>query len=469
MKYQIQKPPPIIQKSKSINSNSKLLNKIFSLSITITTLALGATHALAQQSNGISLNGQVFYRDNIKYVLGDAKQAQIQNRLTSTAQINNLLDGFEELGVNGIRIAIFADGVNPNVGRYNEFYERAKDRGFMIFANPAEFNGGQRIANGTLSDIGPSVFNRNAATNALIDHIDDFTDDYDVDWVNPFNEDGGWSNAQRNTIYSTLQNRVNGATLIGPCTFGIPAAVSILENSNVGNFIGVETTHNLGFNHGSWPAFREAADRFGLEIWDSEVNHFLPNGQTVTRLESALDAGVEGLVLWNSWTTVNLNNGDISNAGITFRNLFSSGNTTEEYWIDVNNGDGANVRLSTTGNTVEPFLQTTGSQGSWTRWRFRRNTATGLWHLDRSAGGNLPRLRTDNSQFADMQATSSAGDWTQYEITPSTSREGAYYLTLPRAPSSFQRLRRHSGTNRVEFTTTNNQGGRVSWHLSKAD
>lgn len=469
MKYLILKQPPFIQKSKSINSNSKLLNRIFSLGITITTLALGATNAVAQQSNGISLNGQFFYRDNLKYVLGDAKQAQIQNRLNSTAQINNLLDGFEEVGVNGIRIAIFAEGLNPNLARYNEFYELAKARGFMIFANPAEFRGGQRIANGTLSVVGGSVLNQPAATNALIDRIDDFTDEYDVDWVNPFNEDGGWSNAQRTTIYSSLQNRVNGATLIGPCTFGIPAAISQINNSNIGNFIGVASTHNLGFNHGSWPEFREVADRFGLEIWDSEVNHFLPGAQTVTRLESALDARVEGLVLWNSWTFVNLSNGNINNTAVTVRNLFSSGNMTEEYWIDVVDGDGANVRLSSAGNTVEPFLQTTGSQGSFTRWRFNRNTATGLWHLDRSAGGSLPRLRTDNSQFADMQAKSSTGEWTRYEITPSIARKGAYYLTLPMAPASFQRLRRNNGTSRVDFATTVSQGGRVSWYISKAD
>lgn len=140
----------------------------------------------------------------------------------------------------------------------------------------------------------------------------------------------------------------------------------------------------------------------------------------------------------------------------------------QEYWIDVANGDGANVRLSTNGSVEEPFLQTVNQQGSWTRWKFVARS-DGLWHLQRAAGGNLPRLRTDTTQFADMQGTGSAGTWTRFEVTPSTTVNGAYYLTLPQAPSARQRLRRVGGSSRLEFVSANNRGNRVSWFITPAN
>ena len=172
------------------------------------------------------------YKNGMKNVLGDVKQAQIQNRISSTTQIKNLLDGFEAMGFNGVRIAIFADGVNPNVPMYDALYDEARKRGFHIFANPAQGAGGQRIANGGLSTAGPTPRqNDPAATNALIDRIRDFAQDYKCTWINPFNEDGApgnaWSVSQMNTIYKTLRNSLNGADIIGPGVWGYVVVVVV--------------------------------------------------------------------------------------------------------------------------------------------------------------------------------------------------------------------------------------------------
>ena len=74
--------------------------------IAITTIALGLS-ALNSLSS--------IYTNDMDYVLGDVKQIIITNQLNTNAQCDNLLDGFEEMEVNGIRIPIFAnDGLVPN-------------------------------------------------------------------------------------------------------------------------------------------------------------------------------------------------------------------------------------------------------------------------------------------------------------------------------------------------------------------
>ena len=86
------------------------------------------------------------YTGNLQHVLGDVKQGQIQNKLDTKEKIDNVLDGFERLGCDGVRITIFPDGTNPNPEMFDYLYKAAKKRGFKIFANPAEHSGGRRLA-----------------------------------------------------------------------------------------------------------------------------------------------------------------------------------------------------------------------------------------------------------------------------------------------------------------------------------
>lgn len=263
------------------------------------------------------------YEGNLTYVLGDVKQAFIQNKVTTTSKADNLLTGFENLGVNGIRIPIYAEGVNPNEAMYDYFFTKAKQRGFLVFANPAQSVGGRRIANGLLWTKGESVRGITAKKNALVNRIKDFSNSYRCNWICPFNEDGApgtnwWAN-QMNNIFNELRGNLHGAQLVGPCTWGIPEGIQVLNKTKVEDYSSIVTTHNLGFDHGKWNTFINKAK--GKPVWDSETNYYDKYG-TGTRLEAAIDAGVNGIVLYDSWKYINLSNGNINSTGNEVKSIY---------------------------------------------------------------------------------------------------------------------------------------------------
>lgn len=271
------------------------------------------------------LSAGISYTGNLEYIVGDVKQGQITNALNTETKIDNVLDGFEKLGCNGVRITIFPEGNNPNPELFDYLYKESKKRGFKIFANPAQHSGAMRVAHKDIKDTS-SVKNNHTATSVLINHTKDFARRYPCDWINPFNEDGivdgAWSKDQINQIYGDLYGRVNGAELIGPCTWGIPAGINMLRNSDITNYITVATTHNLGHNHDAWKEFIRVAKRHNLPVWDSEVNTHKKYANKPHRLHAALDAGVDGLVLYHAWTSyVSSKTGELKPLGITVRNL----------------------------------------------------------------------------------------------------------------------------------------------------
>ncbi|WP_372772791.1 hypothetical protein [Mangrovibacterium sp.] len=267
----------------------------------------------------LSANAQTtIYTNDMDYVLGDVKQAFIQDKITTQEQAQNLIKGLKNLGVNGIRVPIFAEGMDPNKPMFDYFYSLAVAEGFPIFANPAQSSGGQRIAIGILNGDLSSVKDDSEKTAVLINRIKDFAAEYSCKWINPFNEDGApggaWSASQMNLIYSSLKGQVNGAELIGPCAWGIPASTRVLEETTIADDITIAGTHNLGFNHENWDDFIAVAKAKNLPVWDSEVNH---NDvyTTGSRLEVAVAAGVDGLVMYNIWNTIDLTTGAIGNSG----------------------------------------------------------------------------------------------------------------------------------------------------------
>lgn len=259
------------------------------------------------------------YTNNMDYVLGDVKQAFIHNNISNKTQVDNLIKGFKNLKVNGIRIPIFAQGLEPNKAMLDYFYEQAKANGFKIFANPALFDGGRRIANGVFKDdnAGGTVKNDPVKTQILIDRIKAFALEYPCDWICPFNEDARpereWSIAQYNTIFQQLHGQLNGAELIGACQWGLEAGIETFDETEIDKYITVATTHNLGFNHNLWPGFINKAKAKGLPVWDSEVNHNKKYEDKLTRLETALENKVNGLVIYNSWRGIDLTNGNLNN------------------------------------------------------------------------------------------------------------------------------------------------------------
>lgn len=274
----------------------------------------------------IALESKGRYVGNLTDVLGDVKQGQIQNRLKTKAQVDRVLEGFYRLGCNGVRITIFADGQNPNPEMYDYLYREAKRRGFRIFANPAQDAGGVRIANKRLEGRGPPVLGSDRAAEILIDRIKRFAREYPCDWICPFNEDARtgsmWSEQQINMIFSKLRRELNGAELIGPCTWGISATIDLFRNTNIENHITVATTHNLGFEHEKWEEFLELARARRLPVWDSEVNHNRKYPDKMTRLEVALKVEVDGLVLYHAWKDlVNRNTGQLTRSGMEVRKM----------------------------------------------------------------------------------------------------------------------------------------------------
>ena len=272
------------------------------------------------------------YVNDMDYVLGDTKQAFINNKITTEAKADNLLLGFKNMGANGIRIPLFGRDVNgvdlnPNKPMFDYFYAKAVAQGFPIFANPAQGGGGKRVANNRINGNGAtegaevSVNGVQAATDELVNRVIEFSNEYpDCKWINPFNEDGRatnstWSIGQINEIYQRLYNHgLNGAELIGPCTWGLVAGIDMFKKTNIADYITVATAHNLGFNHNLWEDFIVLADAENFPVWDSEVNH---NDlyETGTRLEKAIENKVDGLVLYNSWNTVSLTTGSVNATG----------------------------------------------------------------------------------------------------------------------------------------------------------
>lgn len=396
-------------------------------------------------SANAKFDGTAIYVNDMDYVLGDVKQAFITNSITTTAQADNLIKGFVAMKVNGIRVPIFAEGLEPNKPIFDYFFNEAKAAGFKIFANPAQHSGGQRIACGILEGTFCTVLNNDTRTNILIDRIKDFADEYACDWVNPFNEDGApgaaWSTEQMDTIYASLYNQLDGAELIGPGVWGLPAGISVLNNTSVSNYISVATSHNLGYNHASWPTFIQLAESLNLPVWDSETNNNVSeanNNNTTTRIIAAIAAGVDGLVLYNSWNYISLTDGSINNTGLGVMDYYLalSIDLDKTYYID---SPIHNLRLAATGESEDAYTTSTTTTGADVEWQFVSN-GNGSLHIQRAAGGSKPRLRTDNTDLADMQSSAQSGAYTYYDITASTNTDGAYYLTLPDGPDGRQRL-----------------------------
>ncbi len=278
----------------------------------------GKSHVKKSTENSIYVN-------DMEYVLGDVKQAFIQNKVTTEDAADNLIAGFKKMKVNGIRVPIFADGLCPDKAMFDYFYENAVAEGFLIFANPAQSSGGQRIANGILNGAVKPVKDDPVQTNILINRIKDFANEYPCKWINPFNEDGrpdaAWSTNQINTIYQSLEDRVSGAELIGSCVWGLPAGILLMKNTDIAQYITVATTHNLGFNHTKWAEFIALAKNENLPVWDSETNNHDKYG-TGTRIDAAISAGVDGLVYYDSWNTISLGTGEINSGGIEVMSKF---------------------------------------------------------------------------------------------------------------------------------------------------
>jgi hypothetical protein len=282
--------------------------------ILIMTFALGVD-GKESNSNLEKKSTESIYAHQLTTVIGDVKQAQIFNKLLDKKQVDMVLQGFDKMKLSGVRIAIFPEVGNPNPEMFDYLYQKAVAMNFKIYANPAHFGGAKRIANGSLDDVTEELKGKPEKTQRLIKRLKDFARKYPCAWMSPFNEDGPvdkvWGLNQTNEIYKSCKGELNGALLLGPDCFALPKAISYLKKTNILEHIDVAASHNLGFHHKSWAAFIEIAKKNHLDVWDSETNHRKKFPNKATRIRAAIDAGVNGLVLYNSWNGIDLKDGSL--------------------------------------------------------------------------------------------------------------------------------------------------------------
>ena len=126
-------------------------------------------------------------------------------------------------------------------------------------------------------------------------------------------------------------------------------------------------------------------------------------------------------------------------------------NPNKTYYID---SPVHNLRIASSGESEDPYTTTTTTTGNDVEWSFVEK-GNGSWHIQRAAGGTLPRLRTDNSENTDMAATTSNGVYTYFDFDKGFT-DGTYFITLPDGPTNYNRLQiDNSGLVKMVSTTSN--------------
>lgn len=363
-----------------------MINRFLTFLCLYTTLSI--LPALAQNSSSIYVN-------DMDYMIADVKQAFIQDKMLTNAHVENLLKGLKAMKVNGIRIPIFSESYYPNKTILTKFITRANEEGFYLFANPVGSAGAKRTANNAYGDDDPnnvSVLNNSTKTQYYIGVLKAYAQEYKCKWISPFNEDGrpggSWSAAQINTIYASLKDNLNGAEIIGHCSWGIPAGIEVIENTNILNYVSVSTTHNLGFDHSSWRRFLQLSRDKGLPVWDSECTDNPLDGKQ-PRMDAALEYGVNGIVMYDCWKAVDLNNGNVKSLGYSLMKKYLR--TPKTPYIE----SFSDLRLSIPGG--DPQINVNGNSGI----TFIQGDATKATFSSTSAlinGSNAMMLRNNNGK-----------------------------------------------------------------------
>ena len=125
-----------------------------------------------------------------------------------------------------------------------------------------------------------------------------------------------------------------------------------------------------------------------------------------------------------------------------------------------------NVRLYATGD--EEFAETKplSTTGANVEWKFVAK-GNGSWHIQRAAGGSLPRLRTDNSADADMQGTAWSGTYTYYTIS-SGDINNSYFLTLTDGQAAHNRLQINNNQDVKMVPSAQHNGTWESFYITEA-
>uniref|UniRef100_UPI0019D40EC1 hypothetical protein n=1 Tax=Aquimarina pacifica TaxID=1296415 RepID=UPI0019D40EC1 len=168
----------------------------------------------------------------------------------------------------------------------------------------------------------------------------------------------------------------------------------------------------------------------------------------ITRTYWNTDSDIEGVV--NTYTNSNSSSilgavpaGSLSCFEITLdtdsTNTSFTPDPNKTYYIDA---PYHNLRLAATGESEYAYTASTSTTSADVEWKFVAK-GNGSWHIQRAAGGTLPRFRTDNNitdgTAADMQATGWSGTYTYFDFEQGAIA-GTYFITLPDGPTGRVRL-----------------------------
>ncbi|MCG8700539.1 MAG: RICIN domain-containing protein, partial [Bacteroidales bacterium] len=238
------------------------------------------------------------------------------------------------------------------------------------------------------------------------------------DWISPFCEDGVvgnvWSKDQINKIFSDLKGDLNGAQLIGPCTWGIVNGTSVLKNTNVTEHVSIVTTHNLANQNNAWGDFMNAAGN--LEVWDSETN-LDPGNTFIPRIKSAIDAGVHGLVIYFVANNgVDISTGELKNEAKNMMNYYlkgyDEGPGVKYYYFLENKKTGRRLRPYNGDENSLIVQASTDRSGFWVQWEYV-DAGDGYFHLRNRETGKYFQPANSNDG-ADIVLKNSSSSWTQW-------------------------------------------------------
>ena len=114
-----------------------------------------------------------------------------------------------------------------------------------------------------------------------------------------------------------------------------------------------------------------------------------------------------------------------------------------------------NRQVYLTKNMEQPNAVTAAWAGQNVRWRFTEvEPGSGVFFIDRFAGGKEPRLRYGGSSTTDSTKLSKSGGWTRWTIK--AAGDGTYYLDSTGAPDNRKRMMINDDGNDVLQSDVNN-------------
>ena len=198
-----------------------------------------------------------------------------------------------------------------------------------------------------------------------------------------------------------------------------------MKETDVGDYVEIATTHNLGFNHGAWGDFIAEANKRNLDVWDSEVNDNKKFSNRGTRLDAALDAKVDGLVVYDSWRLVSWTDGSINSNGQRQKDKYTQYYRLENVGADENlvpSGDSSRSRMVLTSSSSSTDTQWEAVPPSIKDYRSNklrfRNRSTG--HFFR------PQNNNNSAQVQTLSSCSGACLHVQWKL--SNASGGNFYL-----------------------------------------